>query len=200
VREVSDWAGRGDVRAVDGQHGALGVQLLGEDGEDAVELRGRVAVGELIGVSEWSQRHGPCWPLWGRLRRDVSGGATVVARVGSFVFAAYYTGLDAVAGMSAGTVTDHGATSAVGPLFTRGDALGHTGVYALAVAALATCAVPFLRHGARVLPGGVILLAACWSFYDSHIFRPKGVFTMLGYTVAFGLPARAASADTPSAA
>jgi hypothetical protein len=45
----------------------------------------------------------------------------------------------------------------------------------------------------------VILLAACWSFYDSHIFRPKGVFTMLGYAVAF-VPARAASADTPSAA
>jgi hypothetical protein len=45
----------------------------------------------------------------------------------------------------------------------------------------------------------VILLAACWSFYDRQIFRPKGVFTMLGYAVVFGLPARAASADTPSA-
>jgi hypothetical protein len=133
-------------------------------------------------------------PLWGRPRRDLAGAATVAAWAGCFVFAAYYTGLDAVAGIAAGTAAEHGATGAVHPLFARGDALGHAGVYALAVAALATCAVLFPRHGVRVLPGAVILLAACWSFVDSHIFWPRGVFTMLGFAVAYGLLA-VASAD-----
>jgi len=126
-------------------------------------------------------------PLRGRPRRDLAGAATVVARVGCFVFAAYYTGLDAVAGIAAGTAAEHGATGAVHPLFARGDALGHAGVYALGVAALATCAVLLPRHGLRVLPGAGILLAACWSFVDSHIFWPRGVFTMLGFAVGYGL-------------
>jgi hypothetical protein len=135
--------------------------------------------------------------LWGRPRRDPAGAATVVAWVGCFVFAAYYTGLDAVAGIAAGTAAEHGASGAVHPLFATGDALGHAGVYALAVAAVATCAVLFARHGVRVLPGAVILLAACWSFIDSHIFWPRGVFTMLGFAVAYGLLA-VASADPAS--
>jgi hypothetical protein len=101
-------------------------------------------------------------PLWGRPRRDLAGAATVVAWVGCFVFAAYYTGLDAVAGIAAGTAADHGATGAVHPLFATGDALGYAGAYALAVAALATCAALFPRHGMRVLPGAVVLFAACW--------------------------------------
>lgn len=130
-------------------------------------------------------------PLWGRPKWDVDGVATVVARAGCFVFAAYYTGLDAVAGISAGTAVRHGASGAVGPLFATGDALGRAGVYALAVAAAATCTALFLRHGVRVLPGAVVLFGSCWSFLDSHVFWPRGVFTMLGFAVAFALLDRA---------
>lgn len=72
-------------------------------------------------------------------------------------------------------------------LFATGDQLGRVGVYALAVACLATCAVLYRRHGARMLPGAVVLLAACWSFVDSHIFWPRGVLTMLGFALAFAL-------------
>lgn len=68
-----------------------------------------------------------------------------------------------------------------------GDELGRVGVYALGVACLATCAVLYRRHGARMLPGAVVLLAACWSFVDSHIFWPRGVLTMLGFALAFAL-------------
>jgi hypothetical protein len=54
------------------------------------------------------------------------------------------------------------------------------------------------RHGVRVLPGAGVLFAACWSFVDSHIFWPKGVFTMFGFAAAFALltvtAARAAEA------
>lgn len=126
-------------------------------------------------------------PLWGRPRRDAEGALTVLSWAGCLCFAAYYSGLDAVAGISAGVVVDGGVRGAAGRLFVTGDELGRIGVYGLAVASLATCAVLFRRHGVRVLPGTAILLAACWSFVDSHIFWPRGVFTMLGFALAFAL-------------
>ncbi|MEU1411718.1 hypothetical protein [Streptomyces sp. NPDC005731] len=134
-------------------------------------------------------------PLWGRPGRDADGALTVLAWAGCLGYAAYYTGLDAVAGISAGTVAGTSARGGVGRLFTTGDALGRAGVYALTVAALATCAVLLRRHGPRVLPGGVVVIAACWSFVDSHIFWPRGVVTMLGFAVGFGLLNVAASAQ-----
>jgi hypothetical protein len=132
-------------------------------------------------------------PLWGRPRRDADGALTVVSWAGCLCFAAYYSGLDAVAGISAGTVVDHGVRGATGRLFATGDDLGRTGVYGLAVASLAACVVLWRRHGVRVLPGSVVLFAACCSFVDSHIFWPRGVLTMLAFAVAFALLTVAAS-------
>src|SRR3954465_7657355 len=43
-------------------------------------------------------------PLWGRPAGNVAGVATVLAGLGAAAFAALYTGLDAVAGIGAGTV------------------------------------------------------------------------------------------------
>lgn len=126
-------------------------------------------------------------PLGGRPRRDAEGALTVLAWAGCLCYSVYYSGLDAVAGISAGTVVGHGVHGAAGRLFTTGDALGRAGVYGLTVASLATCAVLLRRHGVRILPGAMVLLAACWSFVDSHIFWPRGVFTMLGFAVAFAL-------------
>jgi hypothetical protein len=136
-------------------------------------------------------------PLWGRPRRDAAGVATVVAWAGCFLYAAYYTGLDAVAGIAAGRAAGAGAHAAVGRLFATGDALGRAGAYALAVAALAACAVMLSRHGAGVVPGAVVLLACCWSFTDSHIFWPRGVVTMLGFALAYGLLAVATTRPGP---
>jgi hypothetical protein len=132
-------------------------------------------------------------PLWGRPRRDADGALTVLAWAGCLCYAAYYSGLDAVAGISAAAVAGHGTHAVVGRLFATGDDLGRVGVYGLAVASLATCTVLGRRHGVRVLPGAVVLLGACWSFVDSHIFWPRGVFTMLGFALAFALLSRAAS-------
>lgn len=126
-------------------------------------------------------------PLWGRPGRDAEGALTVLAWVGCFTYAAYYTGLDAVAGIGAGTAAGTGVRGVVGRLFATGDELGRAGVYALAVATLATGLVLLRRHGARVLPGVLVLLWACWSFADNHIFWPRGVLAMIGFAVGFGL-------------
>ena len=97
-------------------------------------------------------------PLWGRPRRMPEGALTVLAWAGCFTYAAYYTGLDAVAGIGAGTAAGTGVRGVVGRLFATGDELGRAGVYALAIATLATGLVLLRRHGARVLPGVLVLL------------------------------------------
>ena len=56
-----------------------------------------------------------------------------LARVAAYAFATFYTGLDVLAGIGAGLVTDvqQGGSPAVGRLFEIGDRLGETGVLAL---------------------------------------------------------------------
>jgi hypothetical protein len=142
-------------------------------------------------------------PLWGRPSRDAAGVATVAAWVCAFVYATFYTGLDTVAGVAAGTVARNAAAGAdIGPsvqaLFDTGDKLGYVGSYAFAAATLAVSVAMFLRYGARTLPGSLVLLAASYSFVDSHIFWPRGVLTMVAFAVGFALTA-AASSGSPDA-
>ncbi|WP_070020373.1 hypothetical protein [Streptomyces nanshensis] len=135
-------------------------------------------------------------PLRGRPRRDAVGAATVVAWVAGFGYAVYYTGLDAVAGIGAGIAEQHGGEQrrrVVNPLFHTGDALGQAGVWCLTAAVVAATVALVLRYGARVLPGTAVLLVCCWSFFDSHIFHPRGVVTMLGFALGFALWAVAAA-------
>ncbi|MEU6082335.1 hypothetical protein [Streptomyces sp. NPDC047108] len=140
-------------------------------------------------------------PLWGRRPgRDAAGLATLIAWAGAFGYAAFYTGLDAVAGIAAGTVRQHAGpgvpAGVVHPLYRTGDALGSGGAYALGVAVVAASLVLFPRHGVRVLPATAVLLLSCWSFTDSHIFWPRGVVTMAGFAAGFAsLAALAAVAE-----
>jgi len=118
--------------------------------------------------------------------------ARLVAWICAAVYAAGYTGLDAVAGIGAGTVAgQHGdpieLRRLVLALYETGDGLGTVGVYAFLAATLATAVSLGSRHGVRVLPGTVLLLAAGWSFIDSHIFSPRGVLTMLAMAAGFAL-------------
>ena len=130
-------------------------------------------------------------PLWGRPGWSLTGVATVVAWTAGFGYACFYTGLDAVAGIAAGTAartappgTDLGPL--VNPLFHAGDELGRLGAYLFLVAVAACSVAMFARYGARTLPGAAVLLVAGSSFLDSHIFWPRGVATMLGFAIGFG--------------
>lgn len=107
--------------------------------------------------------------------------------VAAFGYAAFYGGLDAVAGIAAGTVVhaQHGVTPVVGAVFTAGDQVGLFGSACFLVASALIVVTAILRAGWRAVPGGVVLLVASVSFLDSHIFWPRGVVTMLG--VAAGM-------------
>jgi hypothetical protein len=135
-------------------------------------------------------------PMWGRPRNLL----TVLVWAAAFGYACFYTGLDAVAGIAAGTLVERSPQPIdrdllVIPLYQVGDKLGHVGAYAFVVAALMVCIALYPRHGMRVLPGGVVLVSAGWSFLDSHIFWPRGVVTMLGFAVGFALLVWATEVD-----
>src|SRR5262245_21241559 len=70
-------------------------------------------------------------------------------RLAAFSFAAFYTGLDAVAGIAAGTVLDveHGRPPAVGRLFVVGDMLGDIGAWSFLVASVLIVAGMVPRTG-----------------------------------------------------
>jgi hypothetical protein len=125
--------------------------------------------------------------------------ARMVAWICAAVYASAYTGLDAVAGIAAGTVAGQDGDPAelrrlVLALYQTGNGLGTVGVYAFLAATLAAAVSLGGRHGLRVLPGTVVLLAAGWSFIDSHIFSPRGVLTMLAMAAGFALWAWATAA------
>ncbi|WP_433728266.1 hypothetical protein ACQP2Y_14525 [Actinoplanes sp. CA-051413] len=127
-----------------------------------------------------------------RPRAGASRVARIVAWICAAVYAIGYTGLDVVAGIAAGTVAGQPGDPTelrrlVLALYETGDGLGAVGVYALLAATLAASVALGSRHGLRVLPGTVVLLAAGWSFIDSHIFSPRGVQTMLAMAAGFAL-------------
>jgi hypothetical protein len=134
-----------------------------------------------------------------RPRTGAARAARTVAWIGAAVYAVAYTGLDAVAGIGAGTVAGQDGDPAelrrlVLALYQTGNGLGTVGVYAFLAATLAAAVSLGSRHGLRVLPGTVVLLAAGWSFVDSHIFSPRGVLTMLAMAAGFALWAWATAA------
>jgi len=103
-------------------------------------------------------------------------------RLAAFGFAVFYGGLDAVAGIAAGTVvhTEHAVTPVTGAVFGIGDTLGQAGALCFLAANVAVIATVAREASWRAAPGAVLLLAASVSFFDSHIFWPRGVLTMLG--------------------
>jgi hypothetical protein len=118
-------------------------------------------------------------------------------RLAAFGFATFYGGLDAVSGIGAGTVVhaQHGFTPVAGEVFLIGDRLGYlgSGCFLAASVLLVVAATP--NAGWWVLPGAVPLLAASVSFLDSHLFWPRGVFTMIGIAVGMYLLAVVSAPD-----
>ena len=108
--------------------------------------------------------------------------------------ATFYTALDVLSGIGAGLVVQNDGRGSQNMLnlFAIGDRIGLAGVWMLMVCVVSATLVLGLRHGPRVLPGGVILLAGCWVFRTSHIFYPWGVAAMVALAVGTALLALAA--------
>lgn len=122
-------------------------------------------------------------------------------RVAAFGFAAFYGGLDAVAGIAAGTVVQaqQGFTPVAGAVFAIGDTLGYIGAGCFLVASVLIVAAITQHAGSRAIPGAVLLLAASVSFLDSHLFWPRGVVTMVAIAAGMYLLVVVSPARTEAA-
>lgn len=126
------------------------------------------------------------------LLRDLSGPLPWAARVAAFGFAAFYTGLDVLAGIGAGAAYEvQGDGPAVGRLFGIGGWLGDAGVWCLLACAVLTGLALVRRVGMGALAGAAVLAAACLPFREGHIFHPTGVLAMLGVAAGCALLALA---------
>jgi hypothetical protein len=115
-------------------------------------------------------------------------------RLATYGYAAFYTGLDAVAGIAAGTVEEAsgGTSPLVGRLFEVGDMLGYVGAWCFLVSSVCIVAGRARYAGWHVAPGALLLLLASFSFLDSHLFSPRGVYTMAGIAAGMFLLSRTA--------
>lgn len=151
-------------------------------------------------ASYWWQLHvalAPLFPLLGlALAALVTGRRDPLAwavRVLAYGYAVFYTALDMLAGVATGysvdlaiRVGDGPAPAALPRLYGIGNDLGEIGTWALLAAAVLVAADAVRCAGLRALPPGLLLVIASVSFLDSHIYRWRGVVTVLLIGVATG--------------
>ncbi|GIH78912.1 hypothetical protein Plo01_53410 [Planobispora longispora] len=119
------------------------------------------------------------------LLRGLEGPWVTVARAGSYLYAIFYTALDAIAGVAYGTllanVDDPASLTRAGTAIdVTGGALGLIGSSGFLLAAIATTVALAAHCGARrVAAGGTVLIAASVLWLGSHIYWPEGVVTVL---------------------
>ena len=118
----------------------------------------------------------------------------------AFLYVAFYSVVDAVAGIGAGTLVRHGMEAGAGhgmhvaardpllqSLFDVGNGVGRYGAWAFLLGSVLLAVVGLRRWGARALPGGLILIVGAYAFTGAHIYWPVGVLSMLTIALGFGL-------------
>jgi hypothetical protein len=98
-----------------------------------------------------------------------------VAGILGFLFAAFYTALDVLAGIGAGGLEFDGHGDVVGTVFRLGNNLGDVGSYAFVAACVLAAGVCVRWFGIRSLIGGVMVIAGSLLFLERHIYFPVGV-------------------------
>lgn len=126
----------------------------------------------------------PVFPLlalapWLVARRGGRAPSWITAVLG-YAYAAFYTALDVLAGIGAGTVRDRvGETAAIGALFSEGNELAEYGVWAFLAATVVAAFAAVRQGGAAAGPGAVLVVLGATLFLDSHIYWPRGGLAML---------------------
>jgi hypothetical protein len=131
--------------------------------------------------------------VWVLLRNDRSA-VGWAGRVAAVAYVVFYTGLDSVSGIGAGTAVLAGAdpkSEVVVSMFEAGRPLGVAGAYALFVAIILVLASQW-RAGQRgwLFYGvSVVALVSGYLFTSGHIYWPKGVVAMLGLALSLSVVA-----------
>jgi hypothetical protein len=123
----------------------------------------------------------PVFPLIGfgpwLLVRRIGGWWAAAAAIGGFLFAVFYTALDVLAGIAAGTVYLAEEPDAIGSLFRIGDALAPVGVVGLA-AGFAVATVAIARRRIVAVPGGILAVLGAALILPGHVWFPIGTLAL----------------------
>jgi len=102
-----------------------------------------------------------------------------------FIYAAFYTALDVLAGIGAGGLKVDGMGMATGTVFGLGNNLGEVGVVAFVGATGITAITAIVRfRAAAVLPSILVIVGAAL-FLQAHIYFPVGVIGQLCLAVGW---------------
>jgi hypothetical protein len=133
----------------------------------------------------------PVFPLLGFapwiVVRGHSRSLSWAAGILGFVYAAFYTSLDVLAGIGAGGLEHEGMGMARGVLFDLADALGLVGSVSLVAAALLAGGFAVRWRGATALPGAALVVLGAVLFLYDHIFFPVGVVGQMCLAVGWAL-------------
>jgi hypothetical protein len=131
----------------------------------------------------------PVFPLVGLgpwlIARRTSRPFGLLAALGGYGFATFYTSLDLLAGVAAGTLQIAGVSEGKEPVYEVARALGLVGVIALVLACVAATAATFVHARLRALPGGILAVVGALLVQPGHIYPGLGTLAML--LVASGL-------------
>jgi hypothetical protein len=137
-------------------------------------------------ASRWQLMHIvliPLFPLLGigpwLIARQASRPLGLVAALAGYGFATFYTSLDLLAGVAAGTLQLAGVGAGKAPVYEVARALGLVGVISLVIACLAATAAVFVRARLRALPGGVVAVVGAALIQPGHIYPGLGTLAMI---------------------
>jgi hypothetical protein len=147
----------------------------------------------------------PVFPLIGAgpwlVSRDSARPWRWIAGLGGFLFAFYYTGLDALAGIAAGTVQLAGHPEAKSSLYAIANVFGPIGAAGLAVAWAAATVGVKRASGVRAVPG-VLAVVGALLVWKSHVYFPVGTLglaLLLAGAVVLAVLARAPRPENAAA-
>ncbi|MFM9920337.1 hypothetical protein [Lacisediminihabitans sp. H27-G8] len=104
--------------------------------------------------------------------------AWIVGALG-FVYAAFYTALDVLAGIGAGGLKLDGMGMATGTVFGLGNHIGEVGSVSFIAASAIAAATAIARFRLVALPGSVLVVVGAVLFLQDHIYFPVGVIGQL---------------------
>lgn len=125
----------------------------------------------------------PIFPLIGLgpwlIARRTSRPLGIVAAIGGYGFATFYTSLDLLAGVAAGTLQLAGITDGKTPVYEVARALGMVGVISLVLGCVATTVAVFIEARFRAIPGGVLAVVGAALVQPGHIYPGLGTAALV---------------------
>lgn len=147
----------------------------------------------------------PVFPLIGAapwlIARGGSAGRPVrlLAALGGYTFATFYTALDVLAGIGGGTLVAAGTPDVTGPVFRIADALAAVGVVGLVIGAVAATIAAVQTVGYRAAPGGLLAAVGSALILPGHIWFPVGSLALALFIAGYAVLALSLTRGRPAA-